>query len=932
MEPTTQQDHDRPGAWGGLLGLVALALLTVPGAPLRHAAGSDPAVRIQIVTEEGAPIAGATLRWPDGRYAAQTDAAGEATVPRQGELLGAWAPGYMRLNVPLPPRPEATVRVVLRRGRTLRGLVQGPDGAPLAGATIELRYGPSGGEREGTRHDGDPSSGASHSDESDPNGGLWRAVSGADGRFVLTPLPDAPLTLRARAEGRAEARRLVLPGDDELTLILEPAAGVSGQVFASSGLASGAEVRLVGSGIWPPRVATTDAHGRFRFGEVPAGIYEIHARSGDEAAPPVQGLSIAEGEAAFVTLRLRPAHRLTGQVTDERGEPIAGAQVSVRRDGVALLSFDVTTDTRGRFRVDGLLPGPWWVTARAPGHLATSAETVVPGDLALVLTRGATVEGRVVDERDRPVAGATVLWLGPATAARPTGDGLGVVPGPVPPIPLDALTSAGPAPTLVASGARTVTGPDGRFVLESIPPGLGEVHVEAPGLAPARSAMRLAPGERVRALRLTTPDGASLEGRVVDERGFPLASILVELRCELEPWPRSLVAGDDGTFRFEGVVGVAVLTARPADLPPARLRVEGRSGERLEVELRVPSELHQLAVRVFDPEGFPVADAEVELRSRDPRSPLVRRGRTAADGTFVFAALPPPPYQLSASHPDFVQRDLGEVADPSSELRIVLPRGGALHGRVVDAWSLEPLDGVELRAEADEGPARVTTSGVDGSYVLERLPLGRYQLRASGPGLLEATRSIELRQPLTRVPDWPLAAAARLVGEVVDVLGDPVPDARVTADDGTAARSAADGTFRLELPAGVHVLEASHPSAGRARSAPVRVDAGEERSLRLVTNARVAEPSHERVPSFVVGVPVEVERRGDEVVVTQVHGSGVGLRPSDVLLAIDGEPVLAASQARALLRGPAGVSASVRLRRGGRVRTVDAPRLRHARP
>ena len=79
----------------------------------------------------------------------------------------------------------------------------------------------------------------------------------------------------------------------------------------------------------------TDGRGRFRFVELPAGHYELGAygaggtsRFGARTNPQHGRLvSLADGQRRSVELRLMRSAMLTGRVTDERGEPIAGMPV-----------------------------------------------------------------------------------------------------------------------------------------------------------------------------------------------------------------------------------------------------------------------------------------------------------------------------------------------------------------------------------------------------------------------------------------------------------------------------------------------------------------------------------------------------------------------------------------------------------------------------
>jgi len=83
---------------------------------------------------------------------------------------------------------------------------------------------------------------------------------------------------------------------------------------------------------------------------------------------------------------------------------------------------------------------------------------------------------------------------------------------------------------------------------------------------------------------------------------------------------------------------------------------------------------------------------------------------------------------------------------------------------------------------------------------------------------------------------------------------------------------------------------------------------------------------------FVTGVAVRIAVVDGAVrVVERLDASARALRVGDVITSIDGEPVFAAAQADALLRGPADVPALIVVRRGANERSVRASRARHLR-
>jgi len=903
-----REPDERPGWLGTLVGVLAFGLVFVPAtrsAPspaepeeeVEEVPAEAPLLVVEVRSTSG-PLAGARVVI-DGREA-RTDAGGEArfVAVEQSRTLRVSMPGRARARREVTGAGREVVQLEL--ASPVEGRVEDVAGRPLAGARVSGWA-----LRDGVARDELP----------------VETVADAEGRFVLDELPAGPVRVRAEHPGHAPGHAS-LDARSEVVLRLEPAGIVAGQVYDASGAAAGGStIRLAGSGIWPALERRADPDGRFRWADVPPGIYELHAERGSGLAPPERGIEVAAGATVYVTLRMEEAATLRGVVTG-RGEPVAGAEVTLTETGIALMPRTTTTDAQGRFSL-ATQAGTAQLAVRAAGFQTARLEVDAPGDVDIALEPAARIEGVVVDMRDRPVSGAVVRWLGaqradPVTGGSPGGQLL-VTTGPVPPIPL----TPGAAPPVTEDayadvGAQVVTGEDGRFVLEDLPPGPGQLMAEraelAPGLGVART---LEAGESIEEVVLQLPDGAHVEGRVVDQRGFPVAGVLVELRSEREPWPRTFVANDDGTFSQNGVLGVAVLTARPPEGASARERVEVASGEGVEIELVLPTELHHLGGRVFDDEGYPLAGAPVRLRSAQAATPFERVGFAEDDGTFFFGALPPPPWLLIVDDPRHLPLER-EVED-GDELEIRLGRGGTLMGRVVDAWTRAPT-AATLALEGTLETREVWTDE-NGDWRLERLPLGEYTLRIEAPARLPQEVSVTLDAALVQVDEVRLEPSGSIAGEVVDALGMPAAGAEVSVvGEDVRTETGEDGRFTLtRVPPGLVRLSIAHP-AGTLESARIQVDAeAETRGLRFRLPRRVEVEAVAEAPEFRTGVAAEVVRRGEAVTISAVQGAAArSLRVGDVLISVEDEAVLAAAQARSMLRGPAGDTATLVVRRNGR--------------
>src|SRR5690349_4476794 len=110
---------------------------------------------------------------------------------------------------------------------------------------------------------------------------------------------------------------------------------------------------------------------------------------------------------------------ITGSVVNESGQPLAGAQVFVRRLNYAGGARNATSDSEGTFRINGLTSGLYVVTASAPGYVQASWDSDLSGthhrvgdNVRLELIRGGVITGSVTTAAGEPLIALTVqAWM-----------------------------------------------------------------------------------------------------------------------------------------------------------------------------------------------------------------------------------------------------------------------------------------------------------------------------------------------------------------------------------------------------------------------------------------------------------------------------------------------------------------------------------------
>jgi protocatechuate 3,4-dioxygenase beta subunit len=474
-----------------------------------------------------------------------------------------------------------------------------------------------------------------------------------------------------------------------------------------------AQVRAFAPEARDSRGVSTDAQGRFEFRDLPAGRWQIMAskagfvtlsfgqRRPFESGRPIE---LAEGETmAKADMALPRGGAITGRILDEFGDPVAGARVSAMRyrtiQGTRQLGpvgGDSTDDT-GAFRLYGLTPGDYFVTAipqmgmfaDESSDTTSYAPTYYPGTgnvaeaqrvslnvgqevtniiFALLPTKAVRITGTVIDSKGERVSNAFVMVQ-------------------------DASETAG-GMFMQRSGGRVR--PDGSFTVSNVTPGTYTLMVNTgmgvggPGAdAPEFATMRVTVGnDDLTGINLVTGKGATVSGSVSAAAGstgnLSTAGAMVmhqpgRFEMMMGMGMRPAKVNSDGTFRVTGVQGERIfrINGLPSNWMLKAVLLNGDDITDKPVDFKGNEEITGLQIlvtdrvpevngKVTDAKGEPTRDYTVIIFPEDSSkwgypSRYIRSGRADQDGMFKIRALPPDELYLAVAV-DYLED--GEGGDP----------------------------------------------------------------------------------------------------------------------------------------------------------------------------------------------------------------------------------------------------------------------------
>ena len=502
-----------------------------------------------------------------------------------------------------------------------------------------------------------------------------------------------------------------------------------------------AMIRLSSSAGMSPRLAGTDVDGRFAFHGLPAGTYTLSAtkpgfvtafhgshRAGRGPGVPI---AIAGGARVEVTLRMLPGASISGTLTDANGTPMSGVSIiAVDLRAANPVSERAVTDDRGMYRIFGLAPGDYVVSAvprllptLSDRAMATSAEIIAVTDAEARWARGVGVPGQILPS-GRPVAYAPVFFPGTTDIAAAQTVSLGT-----------GEERTGLSMTTAIVSVATISG-------ALVDAGGQPVSPATVSLHPRRRDRPSAADALVKSGALTLPRGR------VTASGFSIAGVA------------------PGDYTIVARSGAGTRGAPPPDpgapgmlWSVADLNVDGNDQRDLMLRMLPGLQLSgAIAMERSVPGGDP-GGVEVMLTASGPSLGAASALRAIVDrrGTFRFTGIPPGTYRLAATAPApggpwllksamLNGRDLAdwplEVKSSGEEvagLTITFTnRITEIAGRLVDATG-RPVTRYSIVVFAVDrtlwlpGSRRVTLTqpATDGSFEIAGLPPGEYAIAAA---------------------------------------------------------------------------------------------------------------------------------------------------------------------------------------------------------
>ncbi|MGD8237180.1 MAG: carboxypeptidase regulatory-like domain-containing protein [Armatimonadota bacterium] len=528
------------------------------------------------------------------------------------------------------------------------------------------------------------------------------------------------------------------------------------------------EARATGVASRHEAEARTDAAGSFAIHGLPPGEYRTEVRAPGHSYRS-RSLRLGASTVRRLDVHLTRRSSVSGRIVQESGEPLADTDVvlSLVGPGGHQVGARARTGADGAYTALSLGTGVYGVVVKAPGYARTERVTImlapgrrVTGVNFVVREPSGSIAGVVYQADGKTPEADAVVWIRGAEREPGGRD--------VAPLEHGPISARPPWLDYTRRPPHVTTGRGGTFVLEDVAEGMYWVYAYAPGARTCVADEHAAVGrsEHVTGVNIVLAPPLSIRGTIYAADGQPLADAEVEAKLTERRGngrgSRSMTIATDerGRYSIEPLQpGDYELELRPDGAARATQAVEVADGQRASVADFRLAKGPTLAVLIVGPDGQPSADVPARLWKEPtrPRASFPERIGTQAtdgEGRVRFEHLPEGTYWVTAASPTAAPARGGPVAvsadRPDSELRIDLPEGATINGRLVDQYG-NLVPGAEVRAQWSAprpGPKMTTTlyltADEQGRFVVRHAALGHWSFWAKAPGHVTEYRSFHV--------------------------------------------------------------------------------------------------------------------------------------------------------------------------------------------
>jgi protocatechuate 3,4-dioxygenase beta subunit len=678
----------------------------------------------------GGPVSGARVfldSVPD--HLATTDEHGsfDLCTPLRQDLLRVEAEGYGGSWMPISPLGALRQDVALMPRASIVGIVvTSARPVPVPWALVSMRMG----------------------------GELVRRLRADErGRFELSGIAPGSYMMEARSVGARSHHPIEVSvfasSSAHVSVPVDARVRVSGRIVRRDGPVARAALSLGFAGTFERATTVHTADdGSFVVDDAPPGDVLVTVDDHDVEDPKT--LAVAETGLAGVTIRVAARGELRVHVT-RQGAPVRDATVALR--GPNAPSSKLTTSA-GVASFRGLADATYRVIVEHETDFAVlesvRVDRSVPSDVALELTTGRQVTGRVVDERGRAVDGARVSFVSMTSAED---IGAAVVTG------ADGSFRGGPlrGPATyraVVARSRVPLDPKSEFPALSVP-------ASGPVVPASLVLVVKTQAEELSGIVVDPQGGPTRDARVVVSRPEPHADVLA-----------TTFTGDSGMFVLRGL-----------GAGPYAVKAVAPSGSEAEVK---PITLPSRPVRI---ELAPVSSIAGSIKGFS-RTPTIMAWSIAGydsdfhpallDGErFTIDGLARGRYHVAASSPGAAAQATVTVDGVAPTIVELVASGKrTVRGRTLDFVSGGPLPNMTCQAAPDLGdtrspvvvPGTVFSDG-EGAFALVDVPATALYMWCMGDA--------SFRGGAARIPAGALDEPITVWG--LDVRGKPTIDIRALA-------------------------------------------------------------------------------------------------------------------------------------------------------